>query len=184
MTSASGKKRSLLSPEERELFIAAVGDAKPLPASTRDRVPSPAPVAAKPPRPLGRAEVLPPEVRLTVDSSGERLSARGPGVSLEQVAHLRAGKVHVEDTLDLHRLSREDGIARLREFLLRARRVGRRCVLVVHGRGLHGDGHSPMREAVHAELLGSFSGLVNALTIASQRDGGEGATYVILRGAK
>ena len=179
MAAFSGKKRTSVSPEDRDLFIAAVGDAQPLPASARDRVL--VPVAQPGQRPAVRSDAaLPPEVALTVDSSGERFSARAPGVSLEQVAQLRAGKVHVEETIDLHRLSREDGIGRLRELLLRGRRLGRRCVLVVHGRGVHGSGHAPMREAVRAELLGPLSGIVQATT----SDSSDGATYVVLRGEK
>jgi DNA-nicking Smr family endonuclease len=188
MASPSGKQRkpSPLTPEERDMFMAAVGDATPLSDAERQRARRSPP---KTPRlsPSGRATrddtVLPTEVTLTVDSSGERFSARGPGVSHEQAALVRSGKIHIEDTIDLHRLTREDGIARLRAFLLRARQAGRRCVLVIHGRGLHGLGHAPMREAVHIELLGPLSGLVRVATSAIQRDGGDGATYVVLRSA-
>jgi DNA-nicking Smr family endonuclease len=183
MTSPSGKKRTSVTPEEHELFLAAVSDARPLRDPDHKRIPRPAPALqrARGSRPQTTATALPAEVALTIDQSGERLLARAPGVSLEQVADLRAGNVHVEDTLDLHRLSREDGLARLRSFLLRARQIGRRSVLVIHGRGLHGFGHSPMRDAVRSELLGPLSGLVHATASAGRNDGGEGATYVVLR---
>jgi DNA-nicking Smr family endonuclease len=183
MTSASGKKRTSVTPEERELFMAAVSDAKPLRDPEHQRISRATP---PPQRPRGlrapaTSATIPPEVTLTIDQSGERLLVRAPGVSLEQLTELRTGKVHIEDTLDLHRLSREDGLARLRAFLLRARQIGRRRVLVIHGRGLHGFGHTPMRDAVRSELLGPLSGLVHAMASAARHDGGEGATYVVIR---
>ncbi len=170
-------KRPAVSPEERDLFLDAIGGTTPL--SGRDRLP----VKPPPPSPV-KAEVLPPEIKLAVEGDGRRFSARAPGVSHAQIADLRAGKLHVEDTLDLHGATVEQGTQRLRQFLLEARRVGRRLVLVVHGRGLHSDGGAPLREAVVHELLGPLSGLVHALASAAPAAGGEGATYVLLRGAK
>jgi DNA-nicking Smr family endonuclease len=38
-----------------------------------------------------------------------------------------------------------------------------------------------MRDAVRSELLGSLSGLVHAVASAARHDGGDGATYVVLR---
>jgi DNA-nicking Smr family endonuclease len=72
----------------------------------------------------------------------------------------------------------------LRDYLLRSNRLGRRCVLVVHGKGLHSDQGAPLRETVLHELLGQLSGLVHALATASPADGGEGATYIMLRGTR
>jgi DNA-nicking Smr family endonuclease len=54
----------------------------------------------------------------------------------------------------------------------------------VHGRGLHSEAGAPLREAVLAELLASLSGFVHALASAGPQHGGEGATVVLLRGAK
>ncbi|MGE5186771.1 MAG: Smr/MutS family protein [Acidobacteriota bacterium] len=170
-------KRPAVSPEERDLFLSSVEGTRPLAA--RDRLP----VKPPPPSPV-KADVLPPEIELAIEGDGRRFSARAPGVSHAQIADLRAGKLHVEDTLDLHGATVEQGTQRLRQFLLDARRLGRRCLLVVHGRGLHSDAGAPLREAVIGELLGALSGLVHALASASPSAGGEGATYVLLRGAK
>lgn len=169
-------KRPLVSAEDQALFLAAIDGAKPL--ESRDRVPVPPP----PPSPV-RVAVLPPAVQLAVEGDSQRYAARAPGVNRAQLADLRAGKVHVEDTLDLHGETVERGLARLREFLQLASRM-RRCVLVVHGKGLHSEHGAPLREAVLAELLGPCSGFVHAFASAAPRDGGEGATYLLLRGAR
>lgn len=121
---------------------------------------------------------------LTVDD-GDRLAARASGVSRSQLAELRAGRVRVDATLDLHGATVERGLVQLRRFLADARAAHRRCVLVIHGKGSHSDpaAGAPLREAVVGELLGPSAGLVHALAAAAPRDGGDGATYVMLRSA-
>jgi DNA-nicking Smr family endonuclease len=168
-------RRPVVSPEDQALFLAAVGGTTPL--DKRDRIPIPPP----PPSPV-RVVELPPKAQLTVEGDAQRYVARGPGVSRTQLLDLRAGKVHVEEALDLHGQTVESGTQHLREFLVAAHRIGRRCVLVIHGKGTHSEHGAPLREAVLGELLGDLSGLIHALATAIPSDGGEGATYVMLRG--
>ncbi|HEU0036345.1 MAG TPA: Smr/MutS family protein [Kofleriaceae bacterium] len=171
-------KRPAVSPEEQALFLEAIGNVKPLAGRARDRVPvPPAPPSAV------RVVELPPAITLAVEADGERYTARAPGVSRAQIAQLRAGKVHVEETLDLHGDTVERGTQRLREFLVTASKI-RRCVLVIHGKGTHSEHGAPLREAVLGELLGELSGFVHAFSTAAPADGGEGATYILLRGSR
>jgi DNA-nicking Smr family endonuclease len=170
-------RRPAVTPEEQALFLAAIGGTTPL--DKRDRIPVPPP----PPSPV-RVIELPAEVKLVVEGNGQQYTARAPGVSRAQLADLRAGKFHVEQTLDLHGETVEAGKQRLRELLVAAHRIGHRCVLVVHGKGTHSEHGAPLREAVLGDLLGELSGLVHALSTAAPSDGGEGATYVVLRSQK
>jgi DNA-nicking Smr family endonuclease len=168
-------RRPVVSPEDQALFLEAIEGATPL--GTRDRIAVPRPE----PSPV-RVVEPPPPVALTVEGDGRRYAARAPGVSRAQITELRAGKLRVEDTLDLHGETVEAARQRLREFLMTAQRNGRRCVLVIHGKGSHSEHGAPVREAVLAELLGPLSGLVRALASSAPSDGGEGATYVMPRG--
>jgi DNA-nicking Smr family endonuclease len=170
-------RRPVVSPEDKALFLAAVGGATPL--GTRDRVPVP-----PPPPSVVRVVEPPPQVALTVEGDGRRYVVRAPGVSHAQIAALRAGKVRAEDTLDLHGQTVEAGTQQLRDFVVAAQRLGRRCVLVVHGKGTHSEHGAPLREAVLSELLGPLSGLLRAAATAAPSDGGEGATYLLLRGQR
>jgi len=170
-------RRPAVSPEDQALFLEAIGGTKPL--GTRDRIPVPPP----PPSPV-RVVELPPVVALVVEGDGQRYAARAPGVSRAQIAALRAGKIHTEETLDLHGHTVERGLQELREFLVAAHRIGRRCVLIIHGKGTHSEFGAPLREAVLAALLGPLSGLVHALATAGPADGGEGATYLVLRSGR
>jgi DNA-nicking Smr family endonuclease len=170
-------RRPAVSPEDQALFLAAVGGTTPL--AERDRIAVP----VKPPSPV-RAAVLPPEVKLTVEGDGQRYTARAPGVSKSQTAELRTGKVRAAATLDLHGETVAKATQALHEFMVRASANGHRCVLVVHGKGTHSDHGAPLREAVLGELLGPLSGFVHALASAAPGDGGDGATYVMMRGKR
>jgi DNA-nicking Smr family endonuclease len=176
-SAGSRVKRAVLTPEDQALFLEAMGDVKPL--DSRDRVNVPPP----PPSPV-RVVELPPEVKLTVDGDAQRYAARSSGVSHAQIAELRAGNVRAEATIDLHGMTVEPALQQLKRFLSEARQLGRRCVLIVHGKGTHSEHGAPLREAVMHQLLGPLSGFVHALASASPPDGGDGATYVMLRGAR
>jgi DNA-nicking Smr family endonuclease len=171
----SSGKRSALAPEDQALFLEAMSDVKPL--DSRDRVNVP-----PPPPSLVKVVELPPETKLAVEGDAQRYAARAAGVSHAQIADLRAGKVHCDATLDLHGDTVKPGLEQLRQFLVESRKLGRRCVLVVHGKGTHSEHGAPLREAVLNALLGELSGLVHAFASASPADGGNGATYVMLRG--
>jgi len=170
-------RRPVVSPEDQALFLAAIDGARPL--DTRDRLPIPPP----PPSPVRIIE-LPPEVTLAVEGDGRNYVARAPGVSRTQISQLRAGVLHTEETLDLHGHTVELGVQQLRDFVVGAHRAGRRCVLIIHGKGTHSEHGAPLREAVLAQLLGPLSGLIHALSTAAPSHGGEGATYLMLRGRR
>lgn len=161
------------------MFLEAMGGATPL--AGRDRLPLP----PKPASPVPvRQEILPPEAKLTVDAEGSRYAARAPGVSHAQIAELRTGKLRASSTLDLHGERTDAATTKLRQFLFEVTRTNQRVVLVVHGKGTHSEYGAPLREAVLGELLGACSGFVHAFATASPADGGDGATFILLRGRK
>lgn len=156
------------------MFLGAIGGAVPL--AQRDRV---APIAVR--TAIIPAQVLPPLQALTLEGSDGDVAARGPGVNRAQIAELRRGKVRAEATLDLHGHTSAEATPLLERFLLDGARLRRRCVLVIHGRGLHSGGVAILRDLVIAQLAGPLSGLVHAFAPAAAADGGPGATYVMVR---
>ena len=170
------RRRPAISAEEQDAFLAAVAGAVPLGGDDRDRVR----VAPAPPSPV-RREVLPAPVALSVEGDGVVISARAPGVNRAQLAELRGGRIRPEASLDLHGRTAREADGELRRFLVDAASHRRRCVLVVHGRGLHSEGVAVLRDTVITALVGELSGLVHAFATAARADGGAGATYVMVK---
>ncbi len=98
------------------------------------------------------------------------------------MARLRQGAYSVQGYVDLHGLWVEEARAVLTEFLRRAQHQHHRCVLVVHGRGLHSKDQLPViKQRVTAWLSrGGLSRRVLAFCTARPHDGGAGALYVLL----
>ena len=125
---------------------------------------------------------------LTIDEQGESWSGRADGVDRRVVRKLRAGALPVEATLDLHRKPRAAAAAALDQFVGAARAAGRRCLLVIHGRGLHSETGTapaagpPLRQVVKEALLaGPHAAAVLAFSSAPPSQGGAGATLILLR---
>ncbi len=153
---------------DNDLFLAEVGDAKPL--RDRDRA-----SAERESRPAPARTTI----ALTVDRDGETVEGRAHGVTRAQIADLRKGRLRCEATVDLHHDDRASAQRRLRRFIDDSAGVGRRCVLVIHGRGIHSDDGPVLKEAVIA-WLSAGPDPVRAFCTAQARDGGAGATYVWL----
>lgn len=168
-----------MSPEELALFMGAIDGAVPLPARDRIKV-EPVRTAVVP------ASTLPPTHPITIDrnpltSGGDDIMGRAPGVNRAQMAEVRRGRIRVEATVDLHGLTIAAAGPTFEKFLLDSARLRRRCVLVIHGKGLHSDGVAVLREFVIAQLCGPLSGLVTGFTTAAPADGGAGASYILVR---
>jgi DNA-nicking Smr family endonuclease len=115
----------------------------------------------------------------------EFVEGRIAGVDPNLVRKLRRGDFAVQGHVDLHGLTREEAKRAVEAFLRGARNAGKRCVLVVHGRGLHSKDQLPvLKEALRTWLsTARFSRHVLAFATARPTDGGAGALYVLLRRA-
>ena len=110
-----------------------------------------------------------------------KVTGLDPGV----VRKLRRGDYAVQGHLDLHGQTREEAKGAVERFLRDARRAGKRCVVVVHGRGLHSKDQLPVLKEALRSWLGQarFARHVLAFATARPSDGGAGAVYVLLRRA-
>lgn len=114
----------------------------------------------------------------------EYVEASVRGLDRRIVRKLRAGDFSVQGHLDLHGMRREEARAAVAEFVEKAHLEGRKCVLIVHGRGLGSKDNVPvLKEKLTAWLTrGAIGKRVLAFTSARPFDGGTGAVYVLLRG--
>ena len=105
-----------------------------------------------------------------------------PGGRSDLVKRLHRGECSVQDYIDLHGLIQDEAEAALVDFLEGSRREGFSCVKVIHGRGLRSPGEPVLKLMVSRLLKGALSKHVRAYATAPPKDGGLGATYVLLKG--
>jgi len=108
---------------------------------------------------------------------------RADGVSRETLSNLEKGGFAVSAHLDLHGMVLEDAQAAVDDFLREQQRRGRRCVLLVTGKGNNSPGQQGvLREKVPEWLArGPSARRVLAFVSARACDGGVGALYVLMR---
>ncbi len=118
-----------------------------------------------------------------IASSPERMEGHVAGLDAKLLKRLRAGEYPRQGRLDLHGLSLAEAKGQVERFIIDARRSQKRCVLLVHGRGLHSEaGLAVLKEGVQQWLSkGRLAQQVLAFCSARSEDGGTGAVYVLLR---
>lgn len=162
--------------DDRQAFERAMRGVEPLPDRSRTvpRRKRPAPRVRPPAR--GKA------VRFEVDRLGERVEGWIAGGDRRRLRALQRGEMPVELRLDLHRLTAEQAQEALLDTLARAQREDRRCLLIIHGRGLSSPVEPVLKEAVPRWLTQPpAAARVLAFTSAPPRLGGTGALLVLLR---
>ncbi|MEW6434284.1 MAG: Smr/MutS family protein [Myxococcota bacterium] len=184
------KAEPIAADEEAALFLETVGEVRPVRES----------VARAPPPPPRTAEQLsiPSEEAESLARLAELVSGGGPfdladsdefiegavqGFDERVLRKLRAGAFSFQAHVDLHGLTKEQAKGELEQFIQKSRVAGRRCVLVVHGRGLHSKDQIPvLKQSVQVWLShGRSAKHVLAFCTARPQDGGAGAVYVLLR---
>ena len=120
---------------------------------------------------------------LQTEEVGESITALARGIDRRVLKRLRAGHFPVEGELDLHGRTRAEAEAVLIRFVGGGRREGKRCLLVIHGRGLgSGPDGAVLRAAVREALAGGpLRRHLLAFASAPPAQGGDGALLLLLR---
>jgi DNA-nicking Smr family endonuclease len=118
-----------------------------------------------------------------IADTDEYIEGIGPGLDRRLLIRLRRGDYSIQGHVDLHGFTREEARIKVEAFLTESRQRNRRCVLIVHGRGLNSKDQIPvLKEAVRVWLTrGRISRSVLCFATARPTDGGTGAVYVLLR---
>lgn len=208
---AGGRKSRRATADELDLFGKVLKDAQPIesdrhaehavaPDPEQDSSSSP-PASAETPatlqEPAGqrataetRRTPAPPEIEPS--HLDHHVHGGAPGMDRRLQLRLKRGQIPIEARIDLHGMSREKAHVALNGFLARQEALGRRCVLVITGKG-RPDWHRPAWGAEEREigvirraLPGWLRDYPNkerilAFTSAQPQDGGKGAWYVLLR---
>lgn len=170
-----------VSATEVKLWREVVKDAVPLPGrafADDDAVvpafePAPRPPATALPAPVMPAPAIAPQPALE--------HGRAAGVDRRTAERLRRGQLEIEARLDLHGMTQAAAHAALNRFVASAYAAGRRCILVITGKGAR-DGTGVLRQAVPRWLNEApLRPAIIAIARAQPRDGGDGALYVLLK---
>ena len=174
--------------DEAALFRAAVADARPLAPHGRVEPPRSRPAAI--PRQFLRDEqealrdslsdAIDVDSLLETDAS---LSFRRHGIPPDTLRRLRRGHWVIQAEVDLHGLRSDEARVAIQQFVHAARAHDRRCVRVIHGKGLSSPGREPV---LKRKVLGWLAQMDDVLAFCQARpcDGGAGALIVLLRSAR
>jgi DNA-nicking Smr family endonuclease len=183
--------------DEAALWHMVAKTAQPL---RRRRKPEPSrtieasePPTAKQKRPAARPQPMAPSkppVLPQPTRAPELAHGAAIGIDKRQAERFRRGKTPIEGRIDLHGRTQQEAHDDLHDFLSRAHAAGKRCVLVITGKGVTGS-HSDYRRAgvlkANVPRWLNEPGLrrhILAFDYAEPQHGGEGALYVLLKRRK
>ncbi len=95
---------------------------------------------------------------------------------------LRRGRMRPEARLDLHGMTQDEAHEAVTGFIAASRSAGRRCVILITGRGRVAKGGGILREQTPRWLnLQPVRGNILGFAEAQPKHGGAGALYVLLK---
>jgi DNA-nicking Smr family endonuclease len=165
------------------LFRAAVADAVPLASDRAHHEPPPPPAI---PRSRERdeagalAESLAPDLLDLQLEGGDQAAWARDGLPRSVLRDLRRGRWVVEAQLDLHGRNRDEARDQVALFIAGCVAQERRCVRIVHGKGLRSPGREPVLKKL---VLGWLAQKREVLAFCQARtvEGGAGAVIVLLQ---
>ena len=175
-------------PDDLAAFHAAVAGSTPLRAGDRIVLEPPKPKPRPRQREMDEAAAMAESLHgpLHIDDwldLGDADSFLRPGLPRSVLRDLRSGRWVMQGHVDLHGMNRHEAHEQVNRLLAEALLAGKRCLRIVHGRGLG----SPGREGILRQLVKSWLGRrkeVLAFCHAPPRDGGDGALWVLLKASK
>ncbi len=173
--------------EELALWRATMRDAVPYRERPTDEAPpAPVPVAISAETAMAVSagfNAPPPAVSPPSRSRLPPLEpGRSAGLDRRTDDRLRRGQLPIEARIDLHGLTQSSAYDALAHFVAVSHAAGRRCVLVITGKGPVSQGGGVLRTMVPRWLAeSSLRRRILALHRAQPRDGGDGALYLLLK---
>ena len=183
MAAPMASERRPPSEDGAALWRRATADVKPLARRGRKAQPAPKtppPVAPATKRPAPVAAAVPAPPTVLPKPPPELSHGTAPGLDRRTAERMKRGRMQVEARIDLHGMTQAEAHRALAAFLADSQAAGRRCVLVITGKGTRGEG--VLRAAVPRWLNEPPErARVLSFSYAHPRHGGAGALYILLR---
>lgn len=173
--------------EQKDIFEQAMEGVTPLNKRGRD---VPGPRQRKKNRPIRSPseekilkDIVKGNIEFDTEFTEEYLQAHIKNLSPSVFLKLKRGDYSPEAHIDLHGLNSEQAYSLLVEFIKNHYLMGKRCVLVITGRGKNSPlGLSVLKREIQSWLTSNpLRRVVLAFCTALPKDGGAGAIYVLLR---
>ena len=126
-------------------------------------------------------QIVKGERKIRLSDTGEYMEWTSPRIRSDISRKLHQGDFAVQDSIDLHGMALAEAEEALTFFFRDVVRRRLFCVKVIHGRGLRSPHGPVLKEAFRKMLHGRLRKWVLAYATAKDRDGGLGATYVVIR---
>lgn len=169
-TNDSGQNR--LTSSERRIWNRVARSIRPL---TKGQIEEEEPIETSTPKPVKKVN----------NSKVVRTPVRRPlGIlNRESERQIRRGDVRIDATCDLHYLSVNAAHTTMKQFVIRKRQEGCRCILIITGKGHGGEGliRRSLRMWLETDEARSF---ITGFSQAHYKHGGAGAFYLFLRKSK
>jgi len=142
-------------------------------------VPQPSTLAEEKAPPVVRRGPMVPKAR----PQSPLVSGAAPGMDKRTAMRLRRGQIDIDGRIDLRGMTQQEAHGNLSDFIKYSAGAGRRCLLVITGKGIGKGGLGGVLRAQLPSWLNSpeLRSLILAFAPAQPRDGGGGAFYVYLR---
>ena len=108
------------------------------------------------------------------------LAFQQSGIQKKTFKKLKQGKFVVEDTVDLHGLTINKARELINDFINHALQQQLKCVQIIHGKGYRSHAKGPVLKPLVNSWLRQKAEVL-AFCSTTQRDGGTGAVYVLLK---
>lgn len=102
------------------------------------------------------------------------------GVQNRTIRKLRAGKMRIEATLDLHQLNKEQAKTEFANFIEAGYNQEYRCICVIHGKGYRSDASKPILKNLVNHWLQEINTVIGYCS-CPQNMGGTGAVLILLK---
>ena len=176
-------KSTRISDEDSALFRDAIGDITPIKKQrviTEQKKPVARPLQKEADEIQVMSELLDSDFDSANLEMGDELLFLRSGIQKQTLRKLRRGQYPIEAELDLHGMRVAEAREELAEFLKYCQHRSKRCVRIIHGKGLGSKDKKPVIKNKLHNWLQQWDEVL-AYCSAPKMDGGTGAIYLLLK---